>query len=198
MTHRQTARGHLGAHFVGQLQQTKAVRDRRSVLADLDGDVFLSEPELVGEPLIRQGLFDGVEIFALDILDERHLEPALRVRGSDVLDDDGDFLEVGAFGGAPAPLSGDDLVAAGFDAAHDDRLNHPVRTNGARELLETRLVERSARLIVVGLDQIDIDVERRARRRERVGRVGDERAQSFAKGLSFFHTRYSLLPRNCT
>ena len=118
----------------------------------------------------------------------------MRIGRGDVLDDDRDFGELGALGGAPAALAGDDLVALArgervLDPAHDDRLNHAVGLDRSREVVEARVIHVRARLIVIRLELIDVDLDRRARRGERVGRVGDQRAQSFAESWSFLHDR---------
>ena len=76
------------------------------------GDVFLLQLELVDEPLIRGRRFHRIEILALDVLDQRHLEQTpLLVRRGDVLDDDRDSCRAGALRGAPAAFAGDDLIS---------------------------------------------------------------------------------------
>ena len=75
--HRQAARRDLGPHFVGQLEQPQEVGDRRAILADGGRDVFLLQVELVGEPAVGERLFDRVQVLALDVFDQRHLEQRL-------------------------------------------------------------------------------------------------------------------------
>ena len=72
---------------------------------------FLREVELVGEAPVGERLFDRVQVLALDVLDERHLEQPLLVAAGDVPDDDRHLEEAGVLRGAPAALAGDDLVA---------------------------------------------------------------------------------------
>ena len=120
---------------------------------------------------------------------ERHLEQPLAIAVGDVLDDDRDAGELGALRGAPAALAGDDLIALArgqraFDPADDDRLNDAVGLDRSRELVESRIVHVRARLILIRLELIDVDLDRRARRRERIRRVGNQRAESFAESLS--------------
>ena len=90
VAHRERAGGDVAAHFFGEFQQPQVVGDRRAILADLRGDVVLLQMKFVGEPLIGGRGFHRVEILALDVLDQRHLEQPLAVAGGDVLDDDRD------------------------------------------------------------------------------------------------------------
>ena len=50
--------------------------------------VFLRQLKLVGEPPIGERLFDRVQILALDVFDQRHLEQRLLLARRDVADDD--------------------------------------------------------------------------------------------------------------
>ena len=109
VAHRQRAGATFVAHLVRQLQQPQVVGDRRAILADRVGDLFLRQVELVDEPAIGVRLFDRIEILALDVLDQRHREQPVV---GDVADDDRDLEQAGALRGAPAALAGDDLVAA--------------------------------------------------------------------------------------
>src|SRR5882672_8050663 len=103
--------------------------------------------------------------------------------GRDVADDDGDAEQAGEPGGAPAALAGDDLKAiAGL--AHDDRLDDAVRLDRLRELLQSRIVGGDSRLKLVRREAIDIRFDRR---RARLGCVGNERAEAFAKRGAFVH-----------
>ena len=78
VAHRQARRRHFGPHLVGQLQQPQHVRDRRAVLADGVGDVFLRQMELVGETPVGERLVDRIEIFALDVFDRAPSRAATR------------------------------------------------------------------------------------------------------------------------
>ena len=102
------------------------VRDRRAVLADGRGDVFLLQVEFVGEPPVGERFVDRVQIFALDVFDQRHLEQRLLLPGRDVADDDRHAQQAGESGGAPAALAGDDLKPVAV-RADDDRLDDAVR-----------------------------------------------------------------------
>ena len=72
----------------GSLQQPHEVRDRRAILADRRGDVFLLQVEFVGEAAVGERLFDRVQVLALDVFDQRHLEQRLLLARRDVAHDD--------------------------------------------------------------------------------------------------------------
>ena len=57
-----------------QVKKPHGVGDRGSALADAFGDLILGETEIAMEPFVGAGLFDGIEIFALEVLDQRELE----------------------------------------------------------------------------------------------------------------------------
>ena len=68
-------------------------------------------------------------------------------------------------GGAPAALARDDLIVAGRKAADRQRLDNAVLADGIGQILQSLFIEVAARLIGVGFDLRDGEVEV-------VGRVG--------------------------
>src|SRR4029434_2554186 len=127
--------------------------------ATLGGIVSWLRVESCGEPLVGGGRFHRVEILALDVFDERHLEQPLLLRRGDILDDNWNPGELGLLGGAPAALARDDLVSLAaahraVEPADHDRLNDAVGLDRSRELVELAGVDRSARLIVIGLELV--------------------------------------------
>src|SRR5207247_8693375 len=105
----------------------------------------------------------------------RHGEGRLLRVGGDVGHEYGDASETGELRGAPPALAGDDLEAIA-DASHHDRLDDAVRLDRLRELLQARVVDRNARLKVIGRKAIDIRVDRRG---AGLRRVWYERAETF-------------------
>ena len=57
-----------------KVEQAERVRDRRSSPTDSRGDVLLGQPELVDQLPEGERLFDRVQVFALEVLDEGELE----------------------------------------------------------------------------------------------------------------------------
>ena len=190
MPHRQPAARDFGAHFLRQLQQPHVVGDRRSILADGLGNFFLRHVEVGAQLLVRGGLIDGIEIFALDVFDERHLEQ-LRVSSSGhLLDDDRYPRQTRALRGAPAALAGDDAIAIG-DLADHDRLNDAVGPDGLGQLVEACVLEAMTRLMLVGRNPIDVHF-RRGRIQPYFRHVGNERAESFSKCGTFLHRSFRI------
>jgi hypothetical protein len=69
MPHGQPFGGQLRPDFLWQAQKPQKVRDRAAVLPDGRGDLLLGQPKLVGQPLVPEALFHGVQILALNVLD---------------------------------------------------------------------------------------------------------------------------------
>lgn len=137
-----------------QLQEAQRVGDGSAILSGALGDMLLSEIELIGEALECAGLFHGIQIFALEILDERHLE---REFLGDLANDNGDPRQRRPLRSAPAAFAGDQLVAKA-DPADDERLNDSAGADRAGELLEGFFAKARSRLIGAGVDEIDIDL----------------------------------------
>lgn len=57
-----------------EFQQAHGVSDGGSVFAGAFSHLFLGKMELVDEALKGVSLFNGIEIFALEIFDQRHFE----------------------------------------------------------------------------------------------------------------------------
>jgi hypothetical protein len=83
------------------------------------------------------GLFEGTQVFALEVLYERELE-LVSIR--ELPNDRGDPVETGKLGGAEASLAGDELVAVNR-LDHEDRLQDAMGGNARSEGLELRLTD---------------------------------------------------------
>jgi hypothetical protein len=100
------------ANFLRQLEQPEVVGHRRAILPHRGGDSFLGHLEIGAEPLVGRRLVDGIEILALNVLDERHLQNLRVVACSHVLDDHRHAQQPGALRRPPPALAGDDAIAA--------------------------------------------------------------------------------------
>ena len=116
---------HIRLNLGWQLDESQRVGHCGAVFADLGGDFLLREVELVHQLRIALGLLDGVEIFTLEILDKRQLKRRPVVH---VSDDDRHRCQSGHLRGAPAPFTGDQLVAA-LARAHDQWLHDAILAN---------------------------------------------------------------------
>ena len=96
-------------HLLRQAQQAERVGDGGAGLADAGGDLLLGQAELLLQGGVGLGLFQRVQVAALEVLDQGQLEQLAvvghlraRPRGP---------LQARPAGGAPAALAGDDRVA---------------------------------------------------------------------------------------
>ncbi len=92
-----------------QLEQTQGVGHCCAVFAGAIGHVLLRQLEFTHKTLKGARLLNGVEVFALDVLNERDLQ----CLGLGNLADDGrDAREASALSGSPAALAGNQLIAS--------------------------------------------------------------------------------------
>ena len=103
-------------------------------------------------------MIDGVQVLALQVLDERHGERGL-VR--QFANDDGHRREPREPGRPPTALAGDDLVGLGIgscvrrrDRSDDQRLENALLTNRFGELAEALFPQLQARLIPPRLELV--------------------------------------------
>ena len=95
------------AHQARQLEEPQQIRDRRARPADGVGCIGVREPEFLDEPVQRARLLDGVQVLALNVLDQRHRDGGLV---GNVANDGRDRLQARHLRGPPAALAGHDLV----------------------------------------------------------------------------------------
>ena len=108
--------------------------------------------ELVHQALIAFRLLDGIEVGALDVLEDR-----IRARSVVDLDDDHRHLvQAGLLRRAPAALAGDDLVFVRTcrDRPHHDRLDDAAILDRLGQLLQIRIVERLSRVARVRAQEL--------------------------------------------
>ena len=143
-----------GEDLGGELEQAQEVGDRGAVLAGALRHLLLGEAEFAGEALVGAGLLDGIEVLALEVLDDGDLHGLLV---GDLADDGGDGGFAGALGGEPAALSGDELEAFA-DGADGDGLDDAGDLDGFGELVEGGFVEVGAGLVGIAVDELDGNV----------------------------------------
>ena len=107
----------------------------------------MSHLELVDEPTQCHRLFDGIEIFALDVLDQRHRERRFVV---DTADHRRDLGQPGGLRPTPTALASDDLETFAVNPHHNG-LHHASRFDGLGELVEGFRVEPGARLVATSM-----------------------------------------------
>ncbi len=205
MAGRERAFGKRPLDGVGQIQQAQGVGHRGAGLADALGDVFLREAGLAHQVAVALGLFDQVQVRALQVLDQRHFA---RLEVADLVQQRGDFRQARQLRGAEAPFAGDQVEDfAGPPQPH--RLQHALFADGIGQFLQGFFGEAAPRLPRTLLDLVDghevhgaLGLRPRLRLRGRRGRRGgggfrrrrgpgarrpalDQRVQSPAQALVF-------------
>ena len=140
---------HEGDDFGGERQKAQRVGDRGAGFAEAVRKLLLREVVLVHELLHRVRRFDGIEVLALQVLDEADLaDLALGI----LLDDGGDGGEPCHACRTVATFARDDHVAAVGRRVDHDGTDDAVLADGACEVVEGALIEDLAGLIGIGVD----------------------------------------------
>jgi hypothetical protein len=122
----------VGLEFRWESKKAEGIGDDDAAFADTDGGVFLGKFELVDELSVALGLLDGIEVFALEILDQGEFEGGAIIG---LTDHHGDFGEAEELSGAPAAFAGDEFVTAGR-GTHDKGLDDAAFADGIGEFVQ--------------------------------------------------------------
>ena len=106
-------------HALGQPQQAQGVGHVAAALADDPGDGFLGAVEALDHHRVAARLFQGIEVGALDVLDDGDLE---HLQVVELAHQGRDLMQAGQLRRAPAPLAGDDLILPGRRAKGRTRI----------------------------------------------------------------------------
>ncbi|MNF95098.1 hypothetical protein D3C84_778360 [compost metagenome] len=117
--------------------------------------MLLSQLEFLLQALQRHRFLDRIEVFALDVFNQRDGDSGF-IRHIAHHCRDG-FLP-GLLAGAPAALTGDDLETTATDRANHDRLHDALRLDRQRQLFECLRIHITARLILAALEQVQWQV----------------------------------------
>ena len=93
-----------------QVHQAQQVRHGAARTADRRGRLLVGEAEIGDQALDALRLFQRIQVFALDVLDQRHRGGGLVVH---VAHQHRNLLQAGQLRGAEAAFAGDDLVLGG-------------------------------------------------------------------------------------
>ena len=109
----------------------------------------MREAEFVHQTLQTLSLFNRIEVFTLDIFNQAHRQCRFV---ADAFNHHRNFGQTRQLAGAPTALAGNQLVLRQAVLAHDNRLNHALRLNRIRQLLQAFVVHLRTRLIAPRLD----------------------------------------------
>jgi hypothetical protein len=129
MTHFDAALLQQFFDLVGQFHESQQIAHGGARAPDGFGRGLVRQAEFLDQPQQRPRLFQGVEVLALNILDEGHGHGGFV---GHVANDRGNVCKPRHLGRAPAPLAGDDFIALRFagiaapDGAHQDGLHEAL------------------------------------------------------------------------
>jgi hypothetical protein len=128
-------------------KHAKQICDRGAILPDRVSYLLLRQPELVNEALIALRLLKGIEVGALEILDERKREHGPVV---ELMNDGGNLCPAQTSNGSQPPLSCDELPAPAWLRAHRNGLKEPIGLDRRFEFRKLGFRKGAARLKSVG------------------------------------------------
>ena len=134
MSHRQLSRREQLLDGVGQSEQAEEVRDRRPLLPNPLRDLFLRQAELLVELVVCVGLFDRVQVLALDVLDQRDLKHV--AIGHRFLDDHRHGVQTSLLRRTEPPLTCNETVSVVTSFGNYERLDDAVFADAPRQLLD--------------------------------------------------------------
>lgn len=111
---------------IGKRKQALQVGDMAAALVHHARDLGLRQAFAFRQTIVGARLFDGIEVFALEVLDQRERHD---VTLAQLTDQRRYFMQLRFLSGAPTTLTRHDLVAAIVERAHDDRLNDAALRN---------------------------------------------------------------------
>src|SRR5699024_3157509 len=152
---RRYARLHLG----WEVEQPQCVGDVRTRTPQPLSQLTVRGTEVVQQLLVSRSLLQGVELLALQVLQESVPEQLI-VLGT--TDDRGDPVETGLLGRPPPALPHDQFMARGtihvLEFADHDRLQKTDLDDRVPQLLQGLLVEVHPRLPRVRRDRVELDL----------------------------------------
>jgi len=136
------ALGEVALNIGVEIEEAHRVGDGCARLADAGGNFLLFQGEFLGKADVASSFFNWVEVFALEVLDESHLED-ITVGGSAL--DDRDCGEAEFFGCPPTAFTGNEFVFP-INKTGDERLDDTVLADGIDKVIEWCVDEMRPRL----------------------------------------------------
>src|SRR5262245_11817116 len=139
------------------------IRNRGAVLPHCRSNIFLLQVKFFGETFVGKRLFDWIEVFSLNVFNQRHLEKRTLLAGGHIASRGWNARKAGLEGGAPPSLAGEYLKPI-TGLADDDRLDDTVRSDRLCQFVKPRVVNVRARLKGVRRETVDVDIRGRRSR----------------------------------
>lgn len=134
---------HRGLDFLWKFQQAEKIGDGRALFADAFGHLFLCELTFLNQAPVRDPDFNGVQMLALQVLDQSEFQHLLvRLHTDNVCRD---ACKPRLACGTDASLSGDKLIPTGHPA-HRNRLDNTLFLDGSLQLVKRTGIEVGPRL----------------------------------------------------
>jgi hypothetical protein len=115
------------------------------------GSLFMREIELVEQAAHAVSLFQRIQVFTLDILNERH-DGGVFV--SNLAHQHRHFCQAGQLCRAETPFASNNFILSGAlssQRAHQNRLHDPLSANRLRQLTQGAFIHAGTRLVFAGL-----------------------------------------------
>ncbi len=168
MAHVQIAGEQHGLHGRSQIQQAQQIRHRTARTTNRLRRLFVRKTKLIEQTLDTLRFFERIEVFPLNVLNQRHRSGGLI---GHIPDQHRHLIETSKPRCAETALTGDDLVFIRRDRSHKNRLHQALRANARREFLERTLIHARTRLILACLQLAEWQDVRRTLDLHRLGDV---------------------------
>ncbi|CUX40138.1 hypothetical protein AGR13a_Cc340147 [Agrobacterium genomosp. 13 str. CFBP 6927] len=129
------------AHRIGELQQSQAICNMTSAFADDFTEIVLGVTMFGNQLFVTHCLFKRIKVGTLHVFDNRQLQGRAIVH---ITNDDRHIRKTSQLRRAPAPFTGDNLVAVDANRSHHHRLNNSMLTNGCGKILQLILIKMTA------------------------------------------------------
>ena len=139
MTGRQLALSDHVLHGIRQSQKAQKVRDVAAAFGQRLGHALLGMAETVHQLTKAHRLFDRIQIFALNVFNDRDFQNFGIVK---IARNYRQFMDLRHLRGPPTTLSGDDLIGALMARrTHDQGLKNALRADRCRQVGQGRCIK---------------------------------------------------------
>ena len=160
VTSGENTRRNATLHQSRQLQQTNRIRNLGARTTNALSQLLLSSIELLHELLVRRRLFNGVQLTAVQVL-QQGITEKIAIFG--LTNNRRDGAQASRLGCTPAALTHDQFILFGAVFArgtHDDRLQNANLTYRVDELFHVLLIKVGSGLLAVRVDIANVQLSK--------------------------------------